>query len=421
MRHNGENETVNPVYEEHWNETWIRFNRALRSRDDFNAFQWVYVLLKAALGLVYFKTGLHRLGIHNFWRSCVPAFGVGLIASVLLSYFFNLRSVIIHRWCCVPPITGDLNGCRCWWVRFHDIIVLYIGVMIIFHYISATFRSPGVALSQDYIQLIEKKRDDKEMEWKAVNSQGGCCFLDPVLDVNSETKRVLEYKELKVSMSEQGETFPGIKWTFCGKCGIKRPPRCHHCSTCNRCILRFDHHCIWLNNCVGYNNYRSFLLTLFFLTVGCWYGVALLFPPFYELLSEEIKEHGLRFLFDNETGILSIPPTWKLLCSISSGGLDPEFVIKVIFPLLASIGLLQAVFLAQHVMYVVSALTTLEYKVLLEKQYQSLAERCDVYTAPHNPFNNGWHQNLRLAFGPAAYIFLPLSVDPTLGKTRKKD
>ena len=108
MQHNGENETVNPVYEEHWNETWIRFNRALRSRDDFNAFQWVYVLLKAALGLVYFKTGLHRLGIHNFWRSCVPAFGVGLIASVLLSYFFNLRSLKLSI-----PCTRELSLFHC--------------------------------------------------------------------------------------------------------------------------------------------------------------------------------------------------------------------------------------------------------------------------------------------------------------------
>ena len=50
-------------------------------------------------------------------------------------------------------------------------------------------------------------------------------------------------------------------------------------------ILQFDHHCVWLNNCVGYNNYRAFLLTLFYLSVGCWYGFFMLFgsilPPFF--------------------------------------------------------------------------------------------------------------------------------------------
>ncbi|KAK4397374.1 putative protein S-acyltransferase 14 [Sesamum angolense] len=51
---------------------------------------------------------------------------------------------------------------------------------------------------------------------------------------------------------------------FCRKCNQFKPPRCHHCSVCGRCVLKMDHHCVWVVNCVGALNYKYFLLFLFY-------------------------------------------------------------------------------------------------------------------------------------------------------------
>jgi hypothetical protein len=32
-------------------------------------------------------------------------------------------------------------------------------------------------------------------------------------------------------------------YSKCSKCGVMRPPRAHHCKVCQKCVLRYDHHC----------------------------------------------------------------------------------------------------------------------------------------------------------------------------------
>ncbi|XP_022618337.1 palmitoyltransferase ZDHHC23-like isoform X2 [Seriola dumerili] len=65
------------------------------------------------------------------------------------------------------------------------------------------------------------------------------------------------------------------KWSRCPVCKIMRPPRAGHCRTCGSCVQRLDHHCIWINSCVGQTNHRSFLLTLSVFVLTSLYGIKL--------------------------------------------------------------------------------------------------------------------------------------------------
>ena len=395
---------------ERWHETWSSFQRALRSPEHFDSWIWIYRLGSGLYDYAYHASRLNylvnRYNLTRIWRVILPWLGILLILTVLLSYFFSLRlSVVRPRWC-YP--NGDQS---CGWEYLHNSIVAYLGTMILYHFIHSMFDSPGVVLPEA----------TTEHAWRAIDSRGGCWGFEPALNVAQEQSRVQLFGQQSQYEEVNQETYPTTEFTFCEKCDVWRPPRGHHCSQCQRCVLQMDHHCVWLNNCIGYYNIRSFVLFLTFLTVGCWYGTALLAAPFLDEIRVLVLTKGIvpLLLFGgyNHTGFLDLPGPFKLFYLLVTGGMTASLWVRIVFPFLVCIGIIITIFWGFHVYYVLTAQTTLEESVaLIQLRSETLAalrQGRPAPTRPRNPFPQGPYLNFKQTLGPKLWlVFLPAQSEP---------
>lgn len=94
-------------------------------------------------------------------------------------------------------------------------------------------------------------------------------FSDPGFINESVLNQHAFHTELQPEFPYDNLVFYQIK---CTSCKFVKPARSKHCSNCNKCVLMFDHHCVWLNNDVAYYTYRWFLIFLFSICFIFLYG-----------------------------------------------------------------------------------------------------------------------------------------------------
>ncbi|KAL6611293.1 hypothetical protein ACP70R_039221 [Stipagrostis hirtigluma subsp. patula] len=155
---------------------------------------------------------------------------------------------------------------------------------------------------------------------------------------------------------------------YCSRCQNGKPPRCHHCSVCDRCVLKMDHHCVWVVNCVGARNYKYFLLFLVYTFLEMVLDALVLLPNFIEFFQDESRR-------SSSPGDIAI--------------LFLAFVLNVAFALSLLI------FIGMHISLVTSNTTSIE----VHERRKSVPWKYDL----------GWRRNLEQVFGTKKlFWFLPL-------------
>ncbi|KAG8440410.1 hypothetical protein GDO86_006241 [Hymenochirus boettgeri] len=85
-------------------------------------------------------------------------------------------------------------------------------------------------------------------------------LMDPGYVLSDPDVKHLSTNTEQVVMIQQSPA--RVRLRRCGYCFIQQPMRARHCQSCQHCVRRFDHHCPWIENCVGEKNHPLFIMYL---------------------------------------------------------------------------------------------------------------------------------------------------------------
>lgn len=276
-----------------------------------------------------------------------------------------LRSIISFiRWLPVVFILALL----CWAYIAYVVQLCFLTVedkfqravyLFIFHLLLIMF------LWSYYVTIFRPVGRPPKMFYVDPQTRQDLCNLE-----DSECKELLEEYVKQHQIPVDNRNIDG-SIRYCYKCSCIKPDRCHHCSVCGHCVLKFDHHCPWVNTCVNYVNYKFFLQFLFYGLVLC----------FWSALTD--LQYFIAF--------------WKNSLQLSPG--FGRFHIVSLF-LMAG-------------MFAASIACLFTYHIYLTARNQSTIESFRppvfIYGVDKNGFNLGLRRNFRQVFGDMyLFWFLPI-------------
>eukprot|EP00916_Digyalum_oweni_P020437 GHVL01034025.1.p1 GENE.GHVL01034025.1~~GHVL01034025.1.p1 ORF type:complete len:411 (+),score=54.63 GHVL01034025.1:24-1256(+) len=182
----------------------------------------------------------------------------------------------------VAPL--EINKTR-WPVVVFGAIFVMIGMTMSF---MAAFLDPGTLLRGAVIEKILDLDNETVNLFKDIYLRIGfeeSIGLDPGVpayaqqndEENNNTKDTVEEFEVKMLIDPDCTLFTRRPLKFCTTCCVWRPVRCSHCSSCDNCVLEFDHHCAVLGCCVGSRNHKYFvLLCIWMFLASMYHGIVCL-------------------------------------------------------------------------------------------------------------------------------------------------
>jgi ankyrin repeat protein len=149
-------------------------------------------------------------------------------------------------------------------------------------------------------------------------------FMDPgrpkkYITINN-IKQIMKLKEVKINL-----------FKYCPKCLVRRAKNLRHCVICDECCEGFDHHCYWVNNCIGKNNYNYFIIFLFLSFFDVLYIMIICIISFFvgnldgKINVSTIREDCINNIFKSFEGFQNFPK-----CMFLSESLIIKVVLNII-------------------------------------------------------------------------------------------